>query len=167
MSWKSLFLSRILSRGREYYLDGSIEKYEETQDCIQAEVAGTQLYKVKISLSDNEVSQMECECPYAQDGKACKHMAAVLYRHSEELKSPAESQRMHDSKTFDDKGLYIFTGTTESYERKKAAVTKMVMKSDEETVRNYLASVLMESDNYLLRFKTITDVCSQGNVPVV
>ena len=71
---------------------------------------------------------------------------------------------MHDSKTFDDKDLYIFTGTTESYERKKAAVTKMVMKSDEETVRNYLASVLMESDNYLLRFKTITDVCSQGNV---
>lgn len=41
------------------------------------------------------------------------------------------------------------------------------MKSDEETVRNYLVSVLMESDNYLLRFKTITDVCSQGNVPVV
>lgn len=43
----------------------------------------------------------------------------------------------------------------------------MVMKSDEETVRNYLVSVLMESDNYLLRFKTITDVCSQGDVPVV
>lgn len=65
---------------------------------------------------------MECECPYAQDGKACKHMAAV---------------------------------------------TKMVMKSDEETVRNYLVSVLMESDNYLFRFKTITDSCSQGDVPVV
>lgn len=65
---------------------------------------------------------MECECPYAQDEKACKHMAAV---------------------------------------------TKMVMKSDEETVRNYLVSVLMESDNYLLRFKMITDVCSQGDVPVV
>lgn len=65
---------------------------------------------------------MECECPYAQDGKACKHMAAV---------------------------------------------TKMAMKSDEETVRNYLVSVLMESDNYLLRFKMITDVCSQGDVPVV
>lgn len=43
----------------------------------------------------------------------------------------------------------------------------MVMKSDKETVRNYLVSVLMESDNYLLRFKTITDVCSQGDVPVV
>ena len=48
-----------------------------------------------------------------------------------------------------------------------AAVTKMAMKSDEETVRNYLVSVLMESDNYLLRFKMITDVCSQGDVPVV
>lgn len=41
------------------------------------------------------------------------------------------------------------------------------MKSDEETVQNYLVSVLMESDNYLLRFKMITDVCSQGDVPVV
>lgn len=41
------------------------------------------------------------------------------------------------------------------------------MKSDEETVRNYLVSVLMESDNYLLCFKMITDVCSQGDVPVV
>lgn len=40
------------------------------------------------------------------------------------------------------------------------------MKSDKETVRNYLVSVLMESDSYLLRFKTITDVCSQGDVPV-
>ena len=164
MSWKSLFLSRILSRGREYCLDGAIKKYEESQDCIQAEVAGTQLYKVKILLSGNEVDRMECDCPYAQDGKACKHMAAVLYRHSGELKSHVESQRMHDAKTFDDNDLYIFVGTTESYERKKAAVTKMVMKSDEETVRNYLVSVLMESDNYLLRFKTITDVCSRNDV---
>ena len=41
------------------------------------------------------------------------------------------------------------------------------MKTDEETVRNYLVSVLMESDNYLFRYKKITDVCSQGDVPVV
>lgn len=40
MNWKSLFLSRILFRGREYCLDESIEK-------------------------------MECDCPYAQDGKTC------------------------------------------------------------------------------------------------
>ena len=31
------------------------------------------------------------------------------------------------------------------------------MKSDEETVRNYLVSVLMESDNYLLRVQSVAD----------
>ena len=30
-------------------------------------------------MNDREIEEMECTCPYAEDGNYCKHMAAVLY----------------------------------------------------------------------------------------
>lgn len=147
MNWKSLFSSKILSRGRESCRENTIKKYEETEDHITAEIAGTDLYTVNISLENGEISQMECTCPYAQDGKACKHMAAALYRHSGELDEPE---------------LFGYIDTVEVYEQRQEAIRSMVYDADEETVREYLSEILMEEEKYLLRFKAMTDVDLNG-----
>lgn len=147
MNWKSLFSSKILSRGREYCRENTIKKYEETEDHITAEIAGTDLYTVNISLENGEISQMECTCPYAQDGKACKHMAAALYRHSGELDEPE---------------LFGYIDTVEVYEQRQEAIRCMVYDADEETVREYLSEILMEEEKYLLRFKAMTDADLNG-----
>ena len=46
---------------------------------------------MEIFLEDGEVAEMYCSCPYAEEGKNCKHMAAVLYEWSEEEKQGTAS----------------------------------------------------------------------------
>ena len=78
-NWKKLFSKTILDRGYEYYLEGAVENIDKEDDVISATVSGTELYKVEIYLDKGEVNDMECDCPYAEGGNYCKHMAAVLY----------------------------------------------------------------------------------------
>lgn len=56
---------------------------EISDDIIRADVIGSEDYEVEISLSNGEVTDMYCSCPYALDDRNCKHMAAVLYEWSE------------------------------------------------------------------------------------
>lgn len=77
--WKHLFKPLILERGWDYYQDSRVRILQKSQDSVQAEVAGSDDYEVEIYLSDDEVVGMECNCPYAEGGEHCKHMAAVLY----------------------------------------------------------------------------------------
>ncbi len=62
-----------------YWQEGNVEDIEWEDDCIRAVVLGTEYYEVKIYLSNDRVDEMYCTCLYAEDGNACKHMAAVLY----------------------------------------------------------------------------------------
>lgn len=48
-------------------------------DEVNAVVSGSDDYEVSIYLSDGEIEDMYCDCPYASDGNNCKYMAAVLY----------------------------------------------------------------------------------------
>ena len=77
--WKSLFAPHILKRGKAYYDEGlvTIEKIGEEE--ITAAVEGSELYEVQIWVDHGRVDGMDCTCPYAADGNACKHMAAVLF----------------------------------------------------------------------------------------
>ena len=77
--WKHLFKPLILERGWDYYQESRVRILQKSQDSVQAEVAGSDDYEVEIFLSDDEVVGMECNCPYAEGGEHCKHMAAVLY----------------------------------------------------------------------------------------
>lgn len=70
----------ILSRGREYYDNGCVERLEKTDDnCYEAEVAGTAAYSVEVELDgqDNIIDTI-CDCPYNM-GKYCKHQVAVFF----------------------------------------------------------------------------------------
>lgn len=53
-------------------------------DYITAVVSGTYDYQVTIDYMDGEITAMTCTCPYANDDRNCKHMAAVLYLLDEE-----------------------------------------------------------------------------------
>ena len=77
--WKDLFTPVILDRGKDYYERGCIEEFERTSMGYEATVKGSDLYNVEIFMQDEEVVSMDCDCPYADKGNNCKHMAAVMY----------------------------------------------------------------------------------------
>lgn len=52
---------------------------KQTESGYNAIVEGTEEYQVEIEIQDDRVRDMFCDCPYAEDGNYCKHMAAVLY----------------------------------------------------------------------------------------
>ena len=77
--WQDLFSTTILDRGRTYYNAGRVKNLSKNINCHSAVVYGTEEYNVTISYEDDKITSMTCNCPYAQSGERCKHMAAVLY----------------------------------------------------------------------------------------
>lgn len=76
--WKSYFERRILDRGHDYFLEDLVENIQRHGNIITADVYGTDIYSVEIEDGGDEL-YMTCDCPYAEDGSYCKHMAAVLF----------------------------------------------------------------------------------------
>ena len=89
--WENYFAPQILKRGFDYYRSGCVLSLDEddTENCIEAVVSGTEDYFVNIYLdkSQKNIVEMDCDCPYAEDGSHCKHMAAVLYAVDDNLKN--------------------------------------------------------------------------------
>ena len=149
MNWKKLFAIHILERGYDYYCDDAVENMEISDDIIRADVIGTEDYEVEISLSNGEVTEMYCSCPYALDGRNCKHMAAVLYEWSENYMDEEEETERTD--------LLKSEFTINSYEKKRTAVKELVVSAKEEDVRSFLMSVLTEDEKLLLRFHNMVN----------
>lgn len=78
-NWRDLFRPWILERGQEYYEYGQVVELEEDSSLVRAVVSGSQDYHVEIRRSGKRVDWMSCDCPYADKGENCKHMAAVLF----------------------------------------------------------------------------------------
>lgn len=78
-NWESKFAPHILRRGLDYFEEGAVHELTQTADGYEATVEGNEYYRVEIAISDQKLMAMSCDCPYAEDGKNCKHMAAVLY----------------------------------------------------------------------------------------
>lgn len=136
MNWKKLFARHILERGYDYYCEDAVENLEVLDDEIRADVIGTEDYEVEISLSNGEVTDMYCSCPYAASGNNCKHMAAVLYEWSE---NKEEKNTIHSD-------LFQPAMTIDVYKKKVDAVEKLVNSANEEDVRSFLKSVLSEDE---------------------
>lgn len=90
-NWEFLFKPVIRERGMDYYLDGKVKNLEKTDTGYEALVEGSEDYFVEITEKDGEILDLYCGCPYAEDGKHCKHMAAVLYE--------IENREKHDVQT--------------------------------------------------------------------
>ena len=96
--WKDWFQPHILERGRAYFDEGRVSALERTEDGYAAIVEGAEEYEVEILLERDSVEDMLCNCPYAEDGNACKHMAAVLFAvaaaEPSRKKAPAKKERL-------------------------------------------------------------------------
>ena len=147
MNWKKLFAIHILERGYDYYCDDAVENMEISDNIIRADVIGSEDYEVEISLSNGEVTDMYCSCPYALDGRNCKHMAAVLYEWSEN-----KAEEMKEEENAINTDLFQPAYTVNSYKKKLAAVEELVGGANEKDVRTFLAAVLAEDEKLLLRF---------------
>lgn len=78
MDWADQFTDVILKRGYDYFYKKKIKKLYQEPYGIAAVVEGSEDYHVTIDLKDEQVTGMYCDCPYANKGHHCKHMAAVL-----------------------------------------------------------------------------------------
>lgn len=123
---------------------------EISDDIIRADVIGSEDYEVEISLSNGEVTDMYCSCPYALDDRNCKHMAAVLYEWSEN-----EAEEKKDEENAINTDLFQPAYTVKSHKKKLTAVEGLVSGANEEDVRSFLAAVLAEDEKLLLRFHNI------------
>lgn len=96
--WKDWFQPHILERGRVYFEEGRVSELERTEDGYAAIVEGTEEYEVEILLEGDSAEDMLCDCPYAEDGNTCKHMAAVLFAIAaagpSEKKAPTKKERL-------------------------------------------------------------------------
>jgi hypothetical protein len=75
----------ILDRGRSYFRNGQVISFEEIQPGeYEAVVEGTEDYLVNLTVTDGEITDCSCTCPYDY-GSICKHIvAAVMYLQKEE-----------------------------------------------------------------------------------
>ena len=89
--WKSLFSAVVLLRGLNYYEEGAVKELETTKDGFRAVVEGSYDYDVEIEIANGKIGDMQCSCPYAEDGNYCKHMAAVLFAIEEQGDKGSES----------------------------------------------------------------------------
>lgn len=106
---------------------------------------GSEDYEVEISVNAGEVTDMYCSCPYALDGRNCKHMVAVLYEWSEDTEE-------EESAIEGNADLFQLAYTLNSYKKKVAAVEELVSGATEDEVRSFLVAVLVEEEKLLLRF---------------
>lgn len=141
MEWYSLFKQHILNRGAEYHQDGYVSKFEMTEREIMAEVEGTKKYHVNIELDGEDVLDMVCDCPYAESGNNCKHMAAVLFCFEEKLYDE-DVAREAVSKN----GIEEYSWQ-DMYEKKREKVVALVNKIPVEDVREMLVQYVLNDDS--------------------
>lgn len=86
---REYFEPRIISRGYDYYESGFINYYSEQDNEISAVVEGTEDYTVNILVDGHgSIIDLMRDCPSAEDGHSCKHMAAVLIHYNELVVDP-------------------------------------------------------------------------------
>ncbi|WP_165005152.1 MULTISPECIES: SWIM zinc finger family protein [unclassified Enterococcus] len=124
-NWQGLFLTPILERGLDYYINGHVHHLRYTNQKITASVEGNETYEVEIDPLDPS-NYMSCTCPYSAEGYYCKHMAAVLFAYNEEL--PDTTLDTSD-------------------------IRKLIDTADEDQLKYFLLTVLTENDYLIARFK--------------
>lgn len=67
---------RSFERGLAYFHGGAVERLVSHKNRINARVAGTEVYAVKL-WPDGHRLGWNCSCPMGQDGEFCKHLVAT------------------------------------------------------------------------------------------
>lgn len=127
--WKHLFQDHILGRGLDYFIRNLVENVYVKDNIIEATAYGTEEYKVEIVKKNDEIIELSCNCPYADGGNNCKHMAAVLFY----LEDKERALKIEDIET---------------------SITKLVKEADSVLVEDFLNDILKNDEKLLNRFKS-------------
>ena len=151
LNWKQLFHETILKRGLQYYKTGKVKNIRKVDASYQADVYGSDIYHVTVGEDDQgENMILDCDCPYAEDGNTCKHMAALCYA-IEDIKTLKEANAediKKESKKVTDLKNRLFGNNQQDEEYRYFDIDSMV-----ESVK-CTAKMLMKAEN-LVNEKTI------------
>jgi len=77
--FEQLIDEKILKRGLSYFKGGAISDFSEISTGeYEAIVSGTEEYTVHLEISNNTITEHNCDCPYDM-GAVCKHVVAVIF----------------------------------------------------------------------------------------
>ncbi|GEM_PF-117231 len=77
-SYMSYFDERIVARGYDYYSRDFVLEIEQTDTYeYKGLVEGSEDKPYSVTIKINEPLKSSCDCPYAESGNMCKHMAAL------------------------------------------------------------------------------------------
>ena len=144
MNWYKMFQPHILDRGIEYYEGGAVTEFEISSDGheINAIVEGAEDYNVEIHVRGDVVESMECDCPYAESGNKCKHMAAVLFAYEEYL---SENDCEEDEEEY---GCRTVLSSWEGrFDRKKKEIVDLVNTIPEDKLRELMVNQLLNNES--------------------
>lgn len=139
-TWQEYFLPRILERGWNYYKDGAVQSLTTTPTGYRATVSGTEDYEVEIELEGDEIAEMYCDCPYADDGNYCKHMAAVLYAVEEGDVEDPVSERCSESD--------LSGKAKKSKNKKEDQIQEIIASIPEEELRGIVISLARQDTSF-------------------
>lgn len=96
-TFESFVDSKIKERGYRYYMNGAIATLKEVRaEEWKAEVQGTELYNVGITINEGVVDVIRCSCPY-NFGPVCKHVVAVCYALREKFLNTEANTNLQES----------------------------------------------------------------------
>lgn len=144
MNWYKMFQPHILDRGIEYYEGGAVTEFEISSDGheINAIVEGAEDYNVEIHVRGDVVESMECDCPYAESGNKCKHMASVLFAYEEYLSENdcEEDEEEYGSRT-------VLSSWEGRFDRKKKEIVDLVNTIPEDKLRELMVNQLLNNES--------------------
>ncbi len=77
--FEQLIDEKILKRGLSYFKGGAITDFSEISNGeYEAIVSGTEEYTVQLEISNNTLTEHNCNCPYDM-GPVCKHVVAIIF----------------------------------------------------------------------------------------
>ncbi len=97
MKWKKLFQNHTLEMGRNIYLQDQVQVVSEDHRIYTGNVKdqGNKIYTVQVQdFGDSMPPGLYCNCPYAQEGIRCMHMAALLYEIEDRQNGAKEPQEL-------------------------------------------------------------------------
>jgi len=96
INWRSKFNQTIRMRGMDYYKKGFVKNVLKSGNHFYASVLGSHnnIYNLEALLSEDEkeLVTIRCNCPYAADGKNCKHGAALMYEIENNLEEYSQKE---------------------------------------------------------------------------
>lgn len=139
MEWQNDFSSHIILRGYNYYLEDRVIQIQVVDNRIKAVVRGSFNYLVYVKIKDDQVYDLDCDCPYADQGELCKHMAAVLFKYEEEYNKTIKSNNHDNEETF--------------LNKKEVLLNHLVEIADQDLLKEYLIRAFSDNTYLYEQFK--------------